>query len=48
MTTLVIIALDVPRHLARSVPRRIQELVVNKRREPQVLNAFSLRPKVYI
>ena len=41
--TLVIIARHVPRHLARSVPQSIQELIVNKRHKPQDRSARALR-----
>ena len=40
---LVALPLHVPRHLARSVPRRLQELLVDNRHEPQVLCALALR-----
>ena len=44
----VIVALHVSGHLARSVPRRLQELLVDDRHEPQVLCALALRLIVQI
>jgi hypothetical protein len=40
-TTLVVVALHVPRHLPRSIPWRFQELFVDDFHEPQVLNALT-------
>lgn len=39
--TLVIVALHIPGHLTRSIPRRFQELFVDDFHEPQVLSALA-------
>jgi hypothetical protein len=40
-TTSVAIPLHVPGHLARPIPWRFQELLVDDLHEPQVLSAFA-------
>jgi hypothetical protein len=41
--TLVVMALHMPGHLARSVSRRLQELLINDLHEPQVLSVPAFR-----